>query len=271
MAASAQNFALRALRQIDRSFWTLHDNLGTYMVLGLPTFIGLASIGVVLAVIVRSYDLDPGLAFLLWALVTPISCLTVLTFGPLPCSVFAWSRAQGESRTVGECFSALARNGGRLFWVGLRLLFSFLWWSLLFGLPFLILWPRTCMAPMVAIFEQQPRVFWRSRKLMQEDQAIFMLAGLYLVMTAVLSSLIFLPRLIISSRLLTVSWLTAVQDSLWAVELVSGVLLLTAIAVSWCVALTLFYHDLRFHREGEGLRIKADALRSKYARLRGAT
>jgi hypothetical protein len=254
---------------MDRSFWSLHDNVATYFVLGLPTLGGLTLLGVALAAIVRSYDLDAGLGYFLWGLATPVACLTVFTFGPLPCSVFAWSQAQGEPRSIAGCFAGLTARAGRLLKVGARLLFSFSWWTFLLGIPFLILWPRTCMAPMVALFENQRRVFWRSRKLMQEDHAIFMLAGLYFVMTVVLGILIFLPRALVSSRLLSLPWLVEFQDSLWAFELVSAVLLLTGIAVSWCVALTLFYHDLRYHREGEGLRAKVELLADKYSRRRG--
>jgi hypothetical protein len=254
---------------MDRSFWSLHDNVTTYFLLGLPTLGALAIVGVALAAIVRSYNLDAGLGYFLWGLATPISCMAIFTLGPLPCSVFAWSQAQGEDCSISECFSRLFTRPGRMLAMATRLLFHFTWWTFFFGIPFLAFWPRTCMAPMVAIFENQRRVFWRSRKLMQEDHAIFMLAGLHLAMTVVLGTLIFLPRLLIASRMLSLPWVVELQDSLWAFELVFAIVLMTGIAISWCVALTLFYHDLRYHREGEALRGKVDLLANKYGRLRG--
>jgi hypothetical protein len=60
------------------------------------------------------------------------------------------------------------------------------------------------------------------------------------------------------------TWATFVEEFLWAFELISGILLLTAIGMSWCVAITLFYHDIRQHREGELLRNKIEALERKY-------
>ena len=46
----------------------------------------------------------------------------------------------------------------------------------------------------------------------------------------------------------------------------SAILLLSAIAISWCVSLTLFYHDLRQYREGEAVRSKVEHLFEKYVR-----
>ncbi len=250
---------------MDRSFWSLHDELTSFALLGLPTFAALSALGLSLALLLRSFDLDPGIAFLVWAVIVPVAALATVTFLPLPCSVFVWFQAQRTPRTVGECFSDCLRRSGRLIPVVVWLVFSFTWWVALLGIPLLILWPRTCLAPMVALFEDQRRIFRRSRRLMQEDHAIYVLAGLYLLLMFVLGSLIFVPRMILLAEIIKTPWAAALGESIWAFELVSGILLLTGVAISWCVSLTLFYHDLRHHREGEFLRNKVEALFRKYA------
>ena len=103
---------------------------------------------------------------------------------------------------------------------------------------------------------------------MQEDHAIHVLAGLYVLLTLALGALIFVPRVVLFAEIIKTPWAAALEQSLWAFELVAGTILLTGIAVSWCVALTLFYHDLRYHREGEALRLKIDALFDKYVATR---
>lgn len=270
VATSTGHFVSRALRQMDRSFWCLHDDLATFAVLGLPTFITFGALGSSLAIVLRTFDLDLGIGYLIWGIVVPVTALMSVTFLPLPCSVFAWSKARGQRLTAGECFAVCIRRIGRLAPVILWMAFSFTWWVILAGLPLLILWPRTCLAPMVALFEDQRRVFWRSRRLMHEDHAIYVLAGLYLLMMLVLGSLIFVPRLILFADVIKTPWVQTLENSIWAFELVSGIILLTGVAVSWCVALTLFYHDLRYHREGELLRNKIEVLYEKYVPAGGA-
>jgi hypothetical protein len=249
---------------MDRSFWSLHDDLTTFALLGFPTFLALATLGAAVALVVRNYDPDPAMAWVGWMVLVPVSAITIVTFLPLPCSVFAWSRAQGTTKTAGQCLTACARRSGRLLPIIAWLVFSYCWWSMLFWIPLLVLWPRTCLAPMVALFEDQRRVFRRSRRLMREDHAIFVLAGLYLLLMLVLGSVIFLPRMILLTEMFRTPWAAALEESIWAFELVSGVLLLTGVAISWCIALTLFYHDLRHHREGESLRNRVEELYSRY-------
>jgi len=249
---------------MDRSFWSLHDDLATFALLGVPTFAALAALGISTALVVRSFDLDPAAAFFASSMLLPLSALTVMTFGPLPCSVFAWSRAQGTRLTAGECLSTCLGRLGRLFPVIVLLLLSYAWWALLFWLPTFFLWPRTCLAPMVALFEDQRRVFGRARKLMHEDHAIFVLAGLYLLLLLVLGGVVFIPRVILLADVFKTPWAARIEESIWAFELVVGIFSLTGVAVSWCVALTLFYHDLRRIREGESLRIRVDALLARY-------
>jgi hypothetical protein len=151
--------------------------VGTYFVLGLPTFFALASIGLVGVFLLRSFDLSPGIAYLTWGIGFPIAIVNVLALLPLPCSVFAFASAQGLRRSPGECFPEMFGRFGRLFPVLAWLSFTCSWSMVLWGLPLLALWPRMCMAPMVALFETQRGVFKRSRRLMHEDQAIFVLAG----------------------------------------------------------------------------------------------
>ena len=75
---------------------------------------------------------------------------------------------------------------GRLIVVQARLTFAYSWWFLLFGLPMLLFWARTCLAPDVALFEDRPKIFRRTRQLMREDSAIHVLAGLFFLFALVL-------------------------------------------------------------------------------------
>lgn len=117
---------------------------------------------------------------------------------------------------------------------------------------------------MVALFETRPRIFHRSRQLKREDSAIHVLAALFFLLTLVLGALIPLPRLLLFSKMFETEWARVAEEFLWAFELVAGVFLLCSVAISWCVSLTLFYHDLRQFREGDGLRAKIEQLREKY-------
>jgi hypothetical protein len=249
---------------MDRSFWSLHDDPTTYAILGLPTFVVFSTLGLSLVYTVRTFEPDPGLQFLIWGIIVPWFAFVVTTFCPLPCSIYVWSQAHEENKPAGECFSELLGRLGRLIPVAAWLLVSFTWWALLFWLPSLILWPRTCMAPVVALFEDQRHVFRRTRGLMHEDHAIYVLAGLYLLLTLVLGTMIFVPRTIFFVDIIKTPWLATLEDSIWAFELIAGTILLTGVAMSWCVSLTLFYHDLRYHREGESLRNKIDSLYDKH-------
>ena len=218
----------------------------------------------VVTIVLRTWNLDPLSLYLLWSLVVPVLLLSNLTFLPLPCSVFAWFQANRENKTTAECFAWSLQHAQRLIGVIAWLVFSYFWWFLLGGLPMLFLWARTCQAPMVALFEDQPRIFRRSRQLTKEDSAIHVLAGLFLLLTLVLGSLIPMPRLVLISKMFEGEWTRVVQEFLWAFEMTSGILLFCIVAISWTVCLTLFYHDLRQFREGEAIRGKVRILFEKH-------
>lgn len=269
LKSTSRNVVARGLRQMDRAFWCLHDHLPAFAILGLPTLIVSLVLAAIMAAVVRTWNFDPLTSYLVWAIVVPVLSLTTVTFFPLPCAVFAWFQAIGEPKPVAECFGWCARRAGRLFAVQAWLTFSYSWWFLLFGLPMLVLWARTCLAPSVALFEDRPRIFRRSRQLMREDSAIHVLAGLFFLFALVLGALIPLPRLIVFAKLYQADWTRSVEDSLWAFELICAVILLCGVAVSWSVSLALFYHDLRQFREGEGIARKVAVLQENYLRLQG--
>ena len=117
---------------------------------------------------------------------------------------------------------------------------------------------------MVALFENQPQILRRSRQLVREDNAIYVLAGLFFLLMLVLGSLIPLPRLILFSKMFESEWSRFAEEFLWAFELVCGIVLICLVAVSWCVSLTFFYHNLRQFREGERIRAQIDELYEEY-------
>jgi len=267
LKTSSNNLVTRALRQMDRAFWCLHDHLPTFAVLGLPTLFAAMALAAIVTLLLRTWDLDLFSGYVLWSVIVPVLAMTILTFLPLPCAVFAWFQVRNEPKTVKECFAWCFHRAGRLSGIFFWLVFSYTWWFLLLGLPMLILWPRTCQVPMVALFEEGPRILRRSRQLMREDNAIHVLAGLFFLLTLVLGLLIPLPRLILFSKLFEGEWTRVAEQSLWAFELMSAILLLSVIAISWCVSLTLFYHDLRQYREGEAVRSKVERLFEKYVHV----
>lgn len=266
MAVKARNVTRRALRQMDRSFWYLHDHLHTLLILALPMMLASTAVAVALALFLRTWTIDdPLIGYVLYGLVLPTSIMTIWTLGPLPCSVFAWHAADGEVLSPSECFSQLTKQAGALFPLSIWLVFSFTWWSFFFGLPLLLLWPKTCLYPFIALFEKKKGTLRkRSQQLLKDQDMLHVLAGLYLLLVAALAILVFIPRVIVSSNLYKNSLTIQLQESIWIFELLCGVLLFSGMAVSWCIALTLFYRDLRFVREGEGLRRKIDRLCDKY-------
>ena len=143
--------------------------------------------------------------------------------------------------------------------------------SLLFlGLPLLWVWPRTCLTPLVALFEDERRIFRRSRRILRDDFGVTLMGFLYLGMGIVLGGLVVLPRLLLGTpmlgaHLLDARWRPAVVDHLWIFETMSVAILLTAIAMNWWISLTLVYHDIRWIREGEDLKRRIALLRAKLA------
>jgi len=267
LKSASRNVVARGLRQVDRAFWCLHDHLPEFAVLGLPTFAVSLVLAAGMAMALRTWHFDPLISYLLWAIVIPVVTLTIVTFFPLPCAVFAWFQANGEPKAPADCFRWWRNRVGRLVAVQSWLTFSYVWWFVLFGLPMLFLWPRTCLAPMVALFEDRPKIFRRAQQLMREDSAIHVLAGLFFLFAVVLGALIPLPRLLLFSKLLAAEWTRSVEESLWALELSCGVILACGLAVSWSVALALFYYDLRQHREGERIARKIAALQENCVSL----
>ena len=208
--------------------------------------------------------------FLAASLVAPVLALCIFTALPLPCAVFAWKSANGETATIPECFAWCWRRAGRLMGTLLRLALIWLLSLVLLGLPLLWFWPRTCMAPLVALFEDTPRIFRRSTRILREDFGVSLMGFLYLAMGIVLGGLVVLPRVLLGTpmlgaHLIDERWRPAVVDRLWIFETMSVSILLTAIAMSWWISLTLVYHDIRSNREGEYLKRRIAQLRSRLA------
>jgi hypothetical protein len=267
MARQGTSRARRTLVQTDRAFWCIHEHLEAMVFLGLPTLAALLLAGLALVALWRAWELPGWLNFLLATVPIPLLALLIFTVLPLPAAVFAWRRAVGETATVGECYVWCRRRGSRLLSVVARLALLWLVSLMLLGLPFFWIWPRTCLAPLVALFEDQPRIFHRSRRILREDVAVYLIGGLYLAMALVLAGLVFTPRLVfgtpvVGAHVLEAGWRQLIIEYLWIFEVVSVAMLLTALAMSWWISLTLLYHEIRWVREGE-------ELRRRIARLRG--
>ena len=69
------------------------------------------------------------------ACVFPFLALCIFTALPLPCAVFAWKTAGGETATVGECFALCRRRTGGSSWILFRLALLWLGSLLLLGPP----------------------------------------------------------------------------------------------------------------------------------------
>jgi hypothetical protein len=270
MARPKTSWFRRILVQTDCAFWCIHDHLDVLGYLGLPTLAALLTSGLALVGTWRTWDFPLVVDFLIAGVVVPFLGLLIFTVLPLPCAVFAWKTAGGKPATVGECFSWCRRRTGRLLGVLIRLSLLWLVSLLLFGIPLLRVWPRTCLTPLVALFEDERRIFRRSQRILKEDFGVPMLGFLYLGMGIVLGGLIVLPRLLLGTQtlgahLLDESWRPAIVDHLWIFETMSVAVLLTAIAMSWWISLTLIYHDIRWIREGEDLKRRIARLREKLA------
>ena len=254
--------------QTDCAFWCIHDHLDVLAYLGLPTLAVLLTGALGLIGIWRTWDFPVVVNVLIAGMLFPFLALLIFTALPLPCAVFAWKAAGGEVATAGECFAWCQRRGGRLLSVMVRLCLLWLGSLLLFGIPLLWVWPRTCMTPLVALFEDERRIFRRSRRILQEDIGVTLMGSLYLGMGIVLGGLLVLPRILLGTQalgahLLDDRWRPMVVNQLWIFETMSVAVLLTAIAMSWWISLTLVYHDIRSVREGEDLKRRITRLRAK--------
>jgi hypothetical protein len=270
MARPRRSVLRRILVQTDCAFWCIHDHVDVLAVLGLPTLVALLASALALVGMWRTWELPGVVNYVIAAVLVPFVALCVFTALPLPCAVFAWKAAVGEPATAFECFAWCWRRGGRLFWVFFCLLALWLGSLLLFGLPLLWVWPRTCLAPLVALFEDERRIFRRARRILREDFGVPLMGFLYLAMGIVLGGLVVLPRLllgtpILGAHLLDARWRPAIVEHLWIFETISVAILLTAIAVNWWISLTLVYHDIRWIREGEDLKRRIALLRARLA------
>lgn len=258
----------RLLIQSDRAFWCIHDNLDVLGWTALPTLAALLASGLLMVTIWRTWEVPAGMNVLLGCLAIPFAALMIFTALPLPCAVFAWKAADGEGASARDCFAFCWRRAGRLSVVLLKLLLLYLGSLLLMGIPLLVVWPRTCLVPLIALFEDDRRPFRRARKILREDASVSLMALLYLGMAAVLGGFVALPRLVVGtpilgSHLADSQWRRLILDHLWVFETVSIAALLTAVAVTWWISLTLVYHDIRRVREGEDLKSRIAAYRAR--------
>jgi hypothetical protein len=270
MASPKKSLLRRILVQTDCAFWCIHDHLDVLAYLSLPTLGVLVAAALAVVGAWRSWDFPPLVDFIFGSLALPFLGLCIFTALPLPCAVFAWKAALGEKAAAGECFAFCGRRIGRLLSVLARM--ALLWFGslLLLGLPLLWVLPRTSLTPLVALFEDTPRVFRRSERILREDFGVTLMFFLYLSMGLVMGGLVILPRLLLGTpllgaQLLDESWRPAIVDRLWIFETMSVAILLTAIAMSWWIALTFVYHDVRWNREGEGLKRRIAQLRDRLA------
>ena len=209
---------------------------------------------------------------MLYAIVVPTLVVWVGVFFPLPAAVFAWRRASGSLPETGECFRYCLSRWRRLLKVAVRLFFIYLLSFILFGVLLLFFGPRTCAAPAVALFEEDRRIFGRAHRLLKEEIAIRLLALLYFAIFLALGFLLFLPGLPSPRK---VAWSKAARrawmlDNLWIAEVLGSAALLSAIAVGWCISITLLYREVRIVREGELLRDKLGQLRQELLGLNRA-
>jgi hypothetical protein len=268
MARPKTSLLRRILVQTDCAFWCIHDHLDVLAYLGLPTLVALLTSALVLVGVWHTWDFPAVVHVLIAGLLVPFLALFIFTALPLPCAVFAWKAAGGEAATAPECFSWCQRRAGRLLGVLIRLGLLWLGSLLLLGIPLLWVWPRTCLTPLVALFEDEPRIFRRSRRILREDLGVPLMGFLYLGMGTVLGGLVVLPRLLVGTpmlgaHLVDARWRPLILDHLWIFETMSVAILLTAIAMSWWISLTLVYHDIRWVREGEDLKRRIALLRVK--------
>ncbi|APW59485.1 hypothetical protein [Paludisphaera borealis] len=268
MARPKTSLLRRILVQTDRAFWCIHDHLDVLGYLALPTFAAVLTMSFGFIQVRRSWELPSIYNFLIVGLVIPFLAFCFFTVLPLPCAVFAWKAAEGERATAGECFAWCWRRAGRLASVLFRLGLLYFGSLLLFGIPLLWVWPRTCLTPLVALFESERRIFRRGQRILREDFSVAIMGLLYLCMGVVLGGLLVLPRLILGTsilgaQLLEAEWQRMLMDHLWIFETISIAILLTAIVMTWWISLTLVYHDIRRIREGEDLKHRIATYRAR--------
>ncbi len=269
MAAKKMAFR-RILAQTDLAFWCIHDHVGVLSVLGLPTLAAFvaSALGAV-SFFRNTVPPEDGFLVFLGTILASVWLLLVFIACPLPCAVFAWKLASEEQPTAGECYAFCVRRSGRLIWAFVRLVLAWLAASLFWPVMLWLL-PRTCFVPMVALFENERKVFRRAARVLREDNAVVTVGLIYTGMALVLAGVVFLPRVLFSTRafgsnLLESSTQAAIVEWLWVVEGTTLAVLLTAIAMCWSLSLTFVYHDIRSTREGEQLKKRIEALGERLA------
>ncbi len=275
MARPKKSLVRRILVQTDCAFWCIHDHLDVLAFLGLPTLGVLVAGALAVVGVWRTWEFSVGINVLAAVFVLPFLALCIFTVLPLPCAVFAWKIAGGERPTAAECFAFCRQRTGRLSWILFRMALLWLGSLLLVWLPIFWVLPKTCLAPLVGLFEDTPKVFRRSGRLLREDYGVSLMGFLYVAMGVVLGGLVVLPRVLLGTpmlgaHILDERWRPAVVDRLWIFETTSVAILLTAIAMSWWVSATFLYHDIRWNREGEYLKSRVATLRGKLAAGWGA-
>jgi len=246
---------------MDRAFWCLHDYPVQMALLAVPALVGFSGAAACVIVLYHTWVLTGLLVYLVYFVLVPALALLLFALLPLPCGAFVWRLAQGENPSVGQCFADVLKRVPRLMLVSIRLAFQYLFSFALFGLPLIALWPRASMMPIVALFDEDRRIGRRVRRLLKAGWDIHSLAIAHVGVFVGLMATVFLPRLLLATEALatpTTEWL---HRYLWAFELACAVFLLVALAVNWCLSLTLIYHQIRYVREGVWLRERISALR----------
>lgn len=266
MVAERRSAFQQAGIQIDRALWCLQDHPGSSLALGLPTLAALAAVFVPALLTFRVFEFPWYLWYLIYMVGLPTAAAMILTFCPLPAAVFVHGLATGRRLTPAACLRTCLGRPVRLCQLAAGFVVRYVFYAALFGLPALVLWPRDCLATHVALFEDERRVFWRSRKLLKEEaREVHHLLALYTGIVIVFGVLVYTPRMIVSTRHLGLSGLPFLRENLAMFEAVGICLVLVAMATSWTVSLTFLYLEARAGREGAGLRYLLDRVKARYA------
>ncbi len=254
MARRSPSIIGRSFTQMDRAFWCLHEYPAQIAVLAVPALLGFSVAAACAIALYRTWSLTGLLMYLVYAVAMPAVVLLLVAFLPLPCGAFVWRLAQRESPNVGDCFADVLKRVPRLLPVGLRLAVVYLFSFALAALPLLALWPRASLMPIVALFDDDRRIARRVRQLLKADWTVHTLAIAHIGVFVGLMATVFLPRILFNMEALATPTTDRLGRYLWAFELACAVLLAVALAVNWCLSLTLIYHEIRYVREGRWLR-----------------
>lgn len=256
----------QAATQIDRAIWCVQEHPVTCLVLGLPTVVAAAVLFVPALLVLRSFQFPWYLAYLVHVVGLPTAFFMALTFCPLPGAVFVHGLATGRLLTPTACVQATLARPARLGALAIGWLGRALVWAAFLGVPALVLWPRNCLAGHVALFEDERRPFWRSRKLLgDEGREVYYLLALYAGIVVVLGLLVYTPRLILEARQLDLPVIALLRGHLGVLEVLGLCLLLVAAATAWTLSLTFLYLEIRAVREGADLQSALARVRAAHA------